>query len=440
METTVTAQNSVDYTLDIRVPADELEPRVTAALKKQRSGMNLKGFRPGHVPLSYARKVAGPQVAVQVAEEVIAEAFRDTVAEQEDYDVVGSPRLAELDFDPKADADLHAVVSFGVRPDFDLAEMEGVPVTKFVRTFTDEDVDAEVEGMRARAATLEPAEEGAALGEGDVAEVTIQPVGEDGEPTGPSQEGAQLILADPGLRPELKSALLEKAVGDEFQVDLPHQHAEDEDADHDDHVDRYRIEVTAISRRILPEMDEAFIQEQTDGAHSTLDELKSSVREELERSWEQRATQALEGKMVEQFVEAHPFEVPAVLVESTLDAMLDEVGQRQGGSLPAGFDAGAWRDAQREQAEKQVRWLLVKQKLVEEEGIEVTKEDFDAEFEGLASEGAPLDAVKGYFAQQPELLEQMGQHILNRRVFESLGERFTVVEKSREDLESEKAE
>src|SRR5690606_16130591 len=75
MATTVTAQNSVDYAREIRVPAGEIAPRVTAALKAQRGRLNLKGFRPGRVPLSYVKKMLGSEVAAQVAEEVIGEAF-----------------------------------------------------------------------------------------------------------------------------------------------------------------------------------------------------------------------------------------------------------------------------------------------------------------------------------------------------------------------------
>ena len=448
MDTTVNALNDVDYTLDIHVPADEIEPRVTAALKKQRGSMNLKGFRPGKVPLSYVKKMVGPQLAVQITEELIAEAFRETIAENDDYAVLGQPRLAELDYDFDQGGDLKATVKFGVRPQFDLAQMEGVPVTKFVRTFTEEDVDAELEGRRAQAATLEPAEEGATVGDTDVAVIDIQPVDEEGETTGPKQHGAQIMMADPNLREELKSGLLGKAVGDTFRLEMPHLHGEDEEHDHNpeglgeahDHVDRYTVEVAGISHRILPEMDAAFIQAQTNGQTEDLDALKGEIREQLERSWEQRSQQALESKMVEEFVTAHDFTVPETLVESALDGMVEEIAQRSEGKLPVGFDVEGYRESQREQAERQVRWLLVKEKLVEEEGIELTNEDFDAEFEKLSGDDMDTDVIRQYFTQQPRMLEQMGDHLLNQRVFASLSERFEVVEKSREDLERERAE
>lgn len=440
MDTSVTAQNSVDYTLEIRVPADEIAPRVTAALKGQRAKMNLKGFRPGRVPLSYVKKMVGPEVAVQVAEEVIGEAFKEAVHENDAYDVIGQPRLAELNYDVKEGGDLRAVVHFGVAPQFDLAHMEGVPVTRFVRTFTKEDVEAELEGRRARAATLEDAEEGAAVGEKDVVTVDIQPVSPEGSPSGPVQPDARLLLADPGMRPELAEALVGAHVGDEVRVVLPHLHGPDEEHDHEDHEDRYRMTVKAVHHRVLPEMDATFIRAQTNEEHEDLDRLRSEVRTQLEQSWERRAQEALEARMVEQFVEAHQFDVPQTLVEATLDALLDEVRERQQGRLPDGFDVAGWREARRPQAEAQVRWLLVKQKLIGEEGIEVTNEDFEAEFEKIAGEGAPAEAVRAYFVQQPRLIEQLGDHLLNRRVFAALGARFTVVDKSREDFAREQAE
>lgn len=440
METNVTALNDVDYTLDLRVPQAELEPRITAALKKQRAGMSLKGFRPGKVPLSYVKKMVGPQVAIQVAEEVIGEAFQSAVSENEEYAVLGQPRLAELNFDPESDDDLHAVIHFGTAPQFELADLDGVPVTKFVRTFTDEDVDEELEARRARAAELEPAEDGATVGDTDVAIIDIQPIDAEGETTGPKQHGAQIMMADPGLRAELKEALLGKTVGDSFALELPHDHADDEGQDHDDHIDRYTVEVTAINRRILPEMDAEFVKSQTNGKHESIDELKGAIREELEQSWERRAQQALEGKMVEQFVEAHDFTVPETLIEASLDSIMDDLRERQGGSFQDGFDAAAHRASQREQAERQIRWMLVKQKLIEANEIEVTQDDFEAEFETMTSDEVSVDMIRSYFMQQPQILEQMGDTLLNRRVFDALGQQFTVVEKTREDLEAERAE
>ena len=454
MPTEIRALNSVDYVLDVTIPAEDLQPQIAAALKRQRAQMNLKGFRPGKVPMNVVRKMVGPQVSVEVAEQAIGEAYRTAVVENDEVEPIGQPRLTDLDFDvTDPEAELKATVQFGVRPEFSLADLSGVPVTRVVRAFTDEDIDADLQRRRDLAAEEEDAPEGAAIGEAHVAMVDIQPVDESGEPTGVKQNAARIVMANPDLRPEMVEALTGLQIGGETTVELPHLHEHDEEADHDEpedgagqHVDRYRLTVVDVLERVVPEVDEDFVRSQTGGKSESVDDLKTQIREDLERSWTQRANQALEQKMVEQFVLGHreSVAVPETLAEAALDTMLADVRQQQGGDLPPTFDVDAWRDQNRQQAQDQVRWLLVKDRLIEDEGLEVSNEDFEAEFEKLAGDGADAELVKQYFTAQPQLMEQMGDQLLNQRVFGALEGRFSVVEKTadeiRADAEARRAE
>jgi trigger factor len=444
MKTDVTALNDVDYALDVHVPAEEIEPRIVAVLKQQRGRMNLKGFRPGKVPLPVVRKMIGPQVAIEIAEQVIGEAFREAVVEDHTYDVVGAPRLSDLDFDAaQAGADLHAVVKFGVRPRITIADLQGAPVTRLVRSFSEEDVDADLQRRRDVAARLEPAGEGEALTEEDVAVVVIQPLDAAGEPAGPAQQDAQIVLANPDLRPQLRDALVGRTAGDTVTVEWEHDHVHDHVHDHDhdhDHTERYRVWVTEVQRRILPEMDAEWVKEQTGGRTEAIEDLRDEVRVALEQSWERRAQEAMEEHMVEAFVDAHDFAVPEALVESALDARLQEMRERAGGDFPAGFDASGWRGRAREGTLRQVKWYLVKDALVRHEGLDITDDDLDAEMTRMAGDPDQMDMVKAYFQRRPEERERLVEMLLNRRVFESLGGRFTVVEKTREDLEREREE
>ena len=441
--TTIRAITEVDYALDVFVPASALEPLVTEALKKQRSQMSLKGFRPGKVPLSLVRKMVGPQLAVDVAEQVIGDAYREAVAEPAELDVLGQPRLAELVFDAEdAAADLTAVVSFGVRPTVVLADMAGVSVTRLVRTFTEDDVDADIQRRRDLAATEEDAPEGTALGTEHTAVVDITPVDAQGERTGVTQEGARLVLGNPDLRPEMLAALTGKTAGETVRVELPHLHGSDEEeTDHEEHTDRYDVAVAEVKLRVVPELDDEFAREQTGGKAETVDALRTEVLGELQRSWDQRSKQALEARLADQFVDAHAHvPVPVSLTDAALDAMLEEMRQRNRGDFPPTFDEAAFRDQNRERGEAQVRWLLVKEALVREEGLEVGDDALDAEFARLAGQGGDAEMVRQYLQQQPQMLDQMTDHLLNQRVFAALESRFTVVDKTREDLEREKAE
>lgn len=440
--TDVRALNAVDHALDVFVPAAAIEPLVAEALKAQRAQMTLKGFRPGKVPLGVVRKMVGPQVAIEVAERVIGEAYAEAVGESDAYAVIGQPRLRELDFDPTtAGADLRAVVMFGVRPEITLADLSGVPVTRLVRTFTDDDIEADLQRRRDLAATEDDAPAGTALSREHTAVVDITPVDADGERTGGTQRAARLVLANPELRPEMLAALDGKTVGETVRVELPHLHGDDEGHDHDDHTDRYDVTVAEVKIRTVPALDPDFVREHTQGRTESVDDLRAEARAELERSWNARAKQVLEGKLVEAFVEAHrdAFLVPETLVETALDSMLEEARQSFNGQLPPTFEVDAFREQGRERAEVQVRWLLAKDALIRDEGIEVTDEDFEAEFERLAGGAGEAEMVRRYLKSQPEMMDQMADHLLNERVFAALGRRLRVVDKTREDLEADAA-
>lgn len=443
MPAEIRSLSEVDYALDLHLPAEELQPQVTAALKGQRAKMNLKGFRPGKVPMSVVRKMVGPQIAMEVAENAIGEAYRTAVAESEDYDVIGQPRLVELDYSGEEGAELKAEVRFSIRPEITLADLDGVPVTRIVKLFTDEDVEADLQRRQDLAAELTDAPEDAEIGATDVVTADIQPVDADGETTGPVQHGARLLLADPNLRAELRDALVGQTAGAEIRVELPHLHGDEydgaEDEDHADHTDRYKVTVQGIQNRVVPELTAEFISDETDGRTEDADELREEIRAELDQSWTQRAQQALEGKMAETFVRAHDFAAPETLVDATLDQMMEELRDKDTRRLPEGLDVEAWRAERRPMAEDQVRWLLLKEKLIEVEDLQVTEEDFEAEFAKMAGEDGDTEMIKGFFAQQPQMMERLADQLANQRIFAALENRFTVVEKTREDIEAEAA-
>ncbi|MEM6784013.1 MAG: trigger factor [Bacteroidota bacterium] len=453
MQTTITAQNDVDFTLDIDVPSADLEPRITTVLRQQRKHVSMKGFRPGKVPLSVVRKMYGDAVAVQVAEELIGEAFKTEVEENDGYDVMGSPRLTELDYEPGQD--LRARVLFGVRPHFELDAFADAEATKFTHDVTDEEIDADIERRRDDLAEEVDAPEGSAIGEDHIAVIDFQLVDKATNTPiiGKKQEDARVPLFNPDLRPALKEALLGKTVGAVFTVDLEHEHGEDEEVDHDDHVDRFQVTVKQVQARELPEVDEAFIDEETDGEATSLDGFKAFVREELERRWTRRSEEALEESLFRKTMERHEFEVPESVVETVLDQQVEDLEERVGGELPPGFDVAAFREERRELARDQVRWMLVREKIMEADGIEVTEDDIDAEFMRIAQpplpaeddedaeEREPIDVnlLRQFFSSQPGAMDQMVTRLVNQRLFDALKRRFTITEKSRQDFDTEEA-
>lgn len=439
MDVTLHERSPVDFELEVRATSEELEPRITEALRAQRKRTNLKGFRPGRVPMSIVRKMYGSAIALQVAEQVVTEAYRDEVDENDELDVLGAPRLVEFDYD--IGQDLRAVLRFGVRPAFEIADLSDAEVRRLMRTVTEEAIDEEIERRRRRAAERIPAED-EPVGEDSLAVLDVQPVdrASDMPIIGQREENQEVDLADSNLREELRSALLGKKAGDTFKVDLPHLHGPEKEHE-GEHVDRLLVTVREVQHRELPELGEAFIEEQTAGQVETLEAFREQLRAEMEAAWHRMASDLMRGEMIEKTLERHDFPVPEAAVEALLDEMLEEAAEQAGGELPEGFDAEGYREARREEAERQLRWMLIREQLLEEEGIEIGEADYEAEFERMAESG-PFDAamLRQFVAAQPQLIGGIRDRILNDRLFAALERRFSVVEKPFEELEDEQEE
>ena len=332
MDVTLHQRTPVDLDLEVRATKEELEPRVKEALKAQRKRMNLKGFRPGKVPVSHVRKMAGPALAAQLAEEVVGEAYREHVAADDAHEVIGQPQLRELEYD--LDADLRAVITFGVRPEFELADTAGQEVRRLVRPVADEDVEEELGRRLRRAAAL--AETDAPVDADSVAVVDMQVVDRETDTPviGERHEDQELDLAAERLRTELRDALIGKKAGDQFRVNLPHEHDEDEGHDHADHTDRFLVTVKMVKARDLPELDEAFVKEQTAGNVETVEAYREMVRSEMEDASRRLGEDVLRGEIVEKLIAAHDFAVPEALVEAVLDEMEGELGAAGQPRLP----------------------------------------------------------------------------------------------------------
>ena len=428
MQTTLTEKSPVDHQLDIRATADEIQPRIDEKLRERRKTISMKGFRPGKAPLSLVRKMYGQAAQGQAAEELVGEAFKAEVTDNDAFDVLGQPRLTEFDYQGE---DLHAVVEFSTRPSFELADFSGRELTKFTREISDEELDAELDQMLDQHATEEDAEEGTALTEDHVAVFDIQKMDrESGEPVeGDRQEGARAPVK--ALLPDFQAAAIGKKVGDTFQVELPSE-AEGE-------TDPFEVTVTAVRTRALPALDADFIGNATGGQAEDEEGLRTWVRGRMEESWENRTREFMEAKAVQHVLDAHDFPAPNALVESLIDQAIEEK-RGEDGRLPEGFDIAAFREERRQTAVDQAKWMLVKEKLVEADGIELKEEDFDAEIARLFGDQLDPQMAKQFIMQQEGMVEQIAQRLENRRLFDALFGRMTIVEKTRAQVEAEAAE
>lgn len=431
MKTTIHQISPVEYDLEIAAEAADLEADIKKAIRQQRTRTQLKGFRPGKVPLNLVKRMHGKALAYGVAEQKVQEIYREEILSDDTYDVIGQPKLTELEYE--VDSDLKAVIRFGVRPEIELKDLSGEQITRLEREITDEAVDEQIERIRRDHAEVVPVEDEQITEHFQVV-VDLQRVDERSKTPiiGEKEEDVTFFLDDERLHDNLRDGLLGKKSGESFYVDLPHG-----DGGHA-HMHQYSVTIKETKRRELPELDDAFVGEISKDRFVSVEELRGDLRRTLEEAWQQRAQELLDGRIVEKMLELHTVPVPESAIDLYLDSFVEDVKSRNDGKLPAEFDEGAFREANRGEAERQARWMLIRDAFIEQEGIEVTDEALDDYFEKAAAQNEQLTpTVLRQYYQSMNMLDRVKQQILSRLTFDALANRFDVVTKDAEAYEEE---
>lgn len=363
----------------------EAYERVSAQYAKM---ANVPGFRRGHTPRSVVQTRFKNEIRTEVLREVVPQAVQDAIEEQK-LVVLGEPEihldntegLERLGAEPVS---LHVHVE--ILPDVELGEYKGVEAARRLRPVTDEDINRVIEGLRESSASLEPVEDrGAETGD----TVTVNFTGKfAGEPEAEdiNVEEVDVELGGPGVQQEFTDNLL-GARADEtktFTVNYPEDFTSKGLAGKQ--VD-YTADVTAVRRKVLPEMDEEWIRSLGEEFDS-VDALRARIREDLESRSSLESENRLRSDVMRKLVEAHQFDVPETLVEHQTQHRLQTLMREMMGQgvdpRQTEIDWEGVREQMRTQAADDVRGSMLLEHIAERENLSVTDEEIEEEINRIA--------------------------------------------------------
>jgi len=294
--------------LTVEVPFEELEPSLKAAYKKVAQQVRVPGFRPGKVPARIIEQRFGRAV---VLEETLNDALPKLygqAVDETDVFPVSRPEIEVTKIEDGKEVEFTAEVD--IRPAFDIPDYEGIEVTVPSAEVTDADIDAQLDALRQRFATLTGVERAAQNGDFVVMDLSAAIDGEELEEQAASdvsyEVGAGSVLQG------LDDNLVGMSAGDEktFKTTLVGGEHADQEAD-------VTIKVKSVKEKVLPELDDEFAQLASE--FDTLEELRESIRAQVRRN-----------KLVEQVTQAREKALEAVLEQidiplpqSALDAEIE---------------------------------------------------------------------------------------------------------------------
>ena len=416
MKSNVETLSPTRVKLDVEVDFQELSPYIADAYKKLASQINIPGFRKGKVPAAMIEQRVG---RAAVLDEAINEAlpqFYAQAAREHSLLVIGRP---EVDIKELKDNEkLHFTVEVSVRPDVTLPDFSKITVTVDTAEVKDEDLNEQIDELRARFGTLHTVERATKTGDFVTVDLTARIDG--AEIDGGKANDISYEVGSNRMIDGLDEALVGMAVNETkvFTTQLVGQ-KDDEKGD-------VEIVVKAVKERELPPVDDAFAKLASE--FDTIEELKKDFTERLTRV-----------KKLEQGAQARDLLVEKLLADITIevpdDLVLEEVNNHLEG------EGRLEDDTHRAEVDKEVRDSVKSEflldSLVKAEEVQITEIELT---EYLVRMSQRYGMAPDQFAQELQKAGQITQVIAEvtraKALASALG-RINVVDKAGAKVELE---
>ena len=376
-------RNGNKATIVVEIDKELMEKGINAAYLKARKQIAIPGFRKGKAPRKMIEAMYGAHVFYEDGlEEIFPEVYQFAVIEQ-DVKAIGRPSLEDMQISEENIVTL--TLSTEVYPEVTLGQYKGLEVEKAEVSVSDEQVQAELDRMAQNVASTETVERAAEMG--DTANIDFEGF-DNGVPfDGGKGENFDLKLGSGQFVPGFEEQIVGMTAGEEKDIDITFP--EDYHAELAGKAVVFHVKLNKVTVTNVPALDDEFAKDVSE--FETLEELKADIRAKALENAEKQAASAFENAAVEKAAENTTVEMPAALIESELDNQMERFAyqlQMSGYSMDAyakmmGGDVNTMRNAFRPAAEKQAKANVTLAKIVEVEGITVTDEDIEAEFEAL---------------------------------------------------------
>lgn len=405
--------------LTIEASAEDFEAAIEKAYQKNKSKMNVQGFRKGKAPRKIIEKMYGAGVFYEEAANiVIPDAYAKAVDEC-DLEIVSQPSVDVVQVEAGKPFIFTAEVA--VKPEVKLGDYKGIEVEKTDVTVSDDDVNAEIDRVReqnARTITVDDR----AVQDKDTAVIDFEGFVDGVAFEGGKGESYPLTIGSHSFIDNFEEQLIGKNIGEEVEVNVTFPE--------DYHVDdlkgkpaTFKVTVKEISAKELPELDDDFAQDVSECEN--VDAYKAQVKEDLTKKKEDAAKAAKEEEAVAKVVENAEMEIPEPMIDTQVRQMVDDFARRmqsQGLSLDqyfqfTGMEPKAFLEQMRPQALKRIQSRLALEAIVEAEKIAATDDEIEEELKKMADAyQMELDKVKELLGDEQK--EQLAQDLAVQKAAE----------------------
>lgn len=401
MNTKVETLEKSTVKLTIEVSAERFEEGMKYSYNKNKSKINIPGFRKGKAPRQLIEKTYGPEIFYEEAANYIIPDAYDKAVEENNLEVVSRPDIDVEQVEKGKSMIFTATVA--VKPEVTLGDYKDLEVEKQEVEVTEEDIENDINQVREQNSRLINVTD-RAVEDGDQVVIDFEGFIDGVAFEGGKGEDYPLTIGSHSFIDTFEEQLIGKNVDEEVEVNVTFP----EDYNSEDLQGKpalFKVVIKEIKVKELPEVDDEFAKDVSE--FETLAEYKEDIKAKLLEQKEKQALQQKQESLIEKAIENSTMEIADSMIELEAENMAYDFAQRlqyQGLSLEqyfsfTGQNMATLKDNMKVEAEKKIKSRLVLEAIAKAENLEVTDEDLKVELEKMA------DAYKMDYAKLEENLK-----------------------------------
>ena len=359
-------------------------------------------------------------IEANFAEKSLNEYYQRSI-QQEKLNPIDQAQVSNLDF--SNEKELCFTLSFQVVPDIKIPNYEKKFKINMIKyNQSDEDVDLSLNELREQHSNIKTVDGGAQSGHfinGD-----FQELDESDLPIIGKKMEKQYIKLGIGAFTEAAEKDLIGVKSDEKRK-VTVNYGEGKKA-------RYELHIHKVEEQVLPALNDDFAITVSPDLKS-LDELKSKVKENIQRSIDDDYEKRKRQELINYFVSKTKFEAPDSMINRYLDKLIEEQSTKD-----KNLDKEKFREESKPGAEFNVKWFIIKDTLVEKAKISINDDDIKNEIDKIVKESNEEEQKIRDFFSDDNNKGSLASNLLNERLFTHISEFAVIKEKEQSTSELRK--
>tara|TARA_B100000029_G_scaffold467683_1_gene504098 strand:- start:1173 stop:2564 length:1392 start_codon:yes stop_codon:yes gene_type:complete len=392
MKVTVETQKGSKKNLKVFVDKKEIEQKITDRLIDLGKKINLKGFRPGKIPMEVLKRQFGKAIYGEVLENVLKETSSQAI-EQKKIRVAGQPKL---DLKSHGEGkDLNYSLEIDELPTIKLKSLEDIKFTDYKIKITEDEIDKRINEIAKNQNNFVERKENEISSKGDLVVFDYKATIEGKNFEGGEGKNTQIVLGKDLFIKGFDNQLLsvKKNQTKNITIALPENYPKKEFAKK---IANFKCKILNVKKPETVKINDEFAKNL--GAKD-LKNLKEMVTQQIQNQYKANLDFLTKDNILKQIEKLHDFNLPENLIKNEIDMMSQGLKKE---------DAEKNKKETEKIAKKRIKLGLILNEIGEKNNLKVEEQELQNEIQKqIQSMPGQQKKILEYYQKNPSVISSL---------------------------------